>query len=69
MKRNSSGKSSFLSLFSLKEKNIYQPPADTADRFYPDPDFGLSSDQVRSRKEDGYVNNRGSRGLVERKHI
>lgn len=42
---------------SLFEKQVYQPPADSAERYYPDPDVGLSSHQVRQRKEDGYVNN------------
>ena len=42
---------------SLFEKQVYQPPAASAERYYPDPDVGLSSHQVRQRKEDGYVNN------------
>ncbi len=42
---------------SLFEKQVYQPPADTAERYDPDPDIGLTSQQVRQRKEDGYVNN------------
>lgn len=42
---------------SLFEKKIYQPPADSAVRYEPDPDIGLSLSQVKDRKENGYVNN------------
>lgn len=46
-----------MSKSSLFENQLYQPPADTAERYEPDPDIGLTSEQVRQRKEDGYVNN------------
>ncbi len=42
---------------SLFEKKVYQPSSDDAERFDPDPDFGLDSSQVASRKEEGYINN------------
>ena len=42
---------------SLFEKQVYQPPADSAERYDPDPDIGLTSYQVKMRKEGGYVNN------------
>lgn len=42
---------------SFFEKQVYQPPADSAERYDPDPDFGLTSNQVKERKEGGYVNN------------
>ncbi len=42
---------------SLFEKQVYQPPAESAERYDPDPDIGLTAYQVKQRKEDGYVNN------------
>ncbi len=46
-----------MSKSSLFENQVYQPPADSAVRYDPDPDIGLTSQQVRERKDDGYVNN------------
>ncbi len=42
---------------SLFDKKLYQPPAARAHRYDPDPDIGLSNDQVKERTENGYVNN------------
>lgn len=42
---------------SFFEKKIYQPPADKAKRYDPNPDMGLTAEQVSKRTEDGYVNN------------
>ena len=38
------------------KKLPYQPPADTALRYVPDPDMGLTTKQVEGRTSDGYVN-------------
>ncbi len=59
MSKNKSGDASIFEKLqsSLFEKQIYQPPADTAERYDPDPDIGLSSEQVERRTEEGYVNN------------
>ena len=39
------------------EKKIYQPPSENAKRYDPDPDKGLTDEQVSKRTEDGYINN------------
>lgn len=41
----------------INDKKIYQPPAEKAYRYDPDPDMGLTAEQVAKRTQDGYVNN------------